>query len=201
MIFPTRKEDTKMASKKISEQLTFLISAITKNWEYPSDMELPSAERKELVAQLKKLNQHKENLDKVVNIIDTFYKDKVNRRLKAFDSSLSWIFIILQHELVSATRLHALLLDLAHEEHFSSRGIKKINQYFAETGDHGDNNNFITMSSSDMIDSLDRAKVFHIYPSSDDNEELENESRPMSAKSQSTNRKKEDNNIIKLKHC
>ena len=188
-----------MASKTISAQLTFLISAIIKNWTYPNDQELSLEEKSELVSQLKKLAQNSDNMEEAAKITDAFYKDKVTKHFKSMDFNFSWIFIILQHELVSATRLHALLLDLAHEEHFSEKGIAKINHYFAETDDHGDNDNFITMSSTDIIDSLGRTKIFHIQPSKDENNFPEIKNSKLTSKAKPTKTETQFNKIIKLK--
>lgn len=189
-----------MASKTISAQLTFLISAIIKNWTYPNDQELSLKDRAELVSQLKNLTESPGNMDEAAQITDAFYKDKINKRLKSIDSNFSWIFIILQHELVSATRLHALLLDLAEEEHFSEKGIAKINQYFAETDDYGDNDNFITMSSSDLIDSLGRTKIFHIHPAKDEYKTFKVKKQTTKTTPKSIKAENQSNKIIKLKN-
>ncbi|MCO6527524.1 MAG: hypothetical protein J6565_01700 [Lactobacillus sp.] len=151
-----------MVNKIISEQLKTLIDAIIDNLAYPREQELSLSEKKQLVTQLKKINQKCDNFSEKVIITDVFYKDKIAKEFKIIDNNFGWIFEILQHELVSATRLHALLLDLAHEEHFSLEGINKINHYFSETDDHGDNDNFVTMSFTDLIDSLNRAKIFQV---------------------------------------
>ena len=188
-----------MASKTISAQLTFLISAIIKNWTYPNDQELSLEEKSELVSQLKKLAQNSDNMEEAAKITEAFYKDKVTKRFKSMDSNFSWIFIILQHELVSATRLHALLLDLAHEENFSEKGIAKINHYFVETDDHGDNDNFITMSSTDIVDSLGRTKIFHIQPSKDENESPNIKNSKFVSKTKPVKTEPQFNKIIKLK--
>ena len=194
------KKSTNMASKTISAQLTFLISAIIKNWTYPNDQELSLKDRAELVSQLKNLTESPGNMDEAAQITDAFYKDKINKRLKSIDSNFSWIFIILQHELVSATRLHALLLDLAEEEHFSEKGIAKINQYFAETDDYGDNDNFITMSSSDLIDSLGRTKIFHIHPAKDEYKTFKVKKQTTKTTPKSIKAENQSNKIIKLKN-
>lgn len=192
------KKNTNMASKMISEQLTFLVSAIIKNWTYPNGQELSLKERSELVAQLKELTANSKNMDEVTKITDAFYRDKVSKRFKSVDSNFSWIFMILQHELVSATRLHALLLDLAREEHFSEKGIEKINHYFAETDDYGDNDNFITMSSSDIIDSIGRTKIFQITPINDDDKKS-SKNLHLETSSKQDKQNKQFNKIIKLK--
>ncbi|WP_338201307.1 hypothetical protein [Lactobacillus rizhaonensis] len=189
-----------MASKTISAQLTFLISAIIKNWTYPNDQELSLKDRAELVSQLKNLTKSPDSMDEAAKITDAFYKDKINKRLKSIDSNFSWIFIILQHELVSASRLHALLLDLAKEEHFSEKGIAKINQYFAETDDYGDNDDFITMSSSDLIDSLGRTKIFHIHPAKDEYKTFNVKKHTARTTPKSIKAENQANKIIKLKN-
>lgn len=159
-----------MTNKTISEQLTFLIQAIIKDWTYPGGQELTLKQRQDLVDQLKKIAHDSDDLNEARLITDAFYKDKVFKHFRSMDTNCSWIFEILQHELVSASRLQKLLLDLAREEHFSDEGIKKINHYFAESSDHGDNDNFITLSSSDVIDSISRAKTFQIdYTDKKDN--------------------------------
>ena len=71
-----------MASKMISEQLTFLVSAIIKNWTYPNGQELSLKERSELVAQLKELTANSKNMDEVTKINEAFYRDKVSKRFK-----------------------------------------------------------------------------------------------------------------------
>ena len=151
-----------MTNKTISEQLTFLVQAIIKDWTYPGGQELTLKQRQDLVAQLKKIAHDSDDLNEARVITDAFYKDKVVKHFRSMDTNFSWIFEIIQHELVSASRLQNLLLDLAREEHFSDEGIKKINHYFAESSDHGDNDNFITLSSSDVIDSISRAKTFQV---------------------------------------
>lgn len=186
-----------MTSKIISEQLAVLIKAIIKDWTYPNDQELSIKERRELVAQLKKIALNSNNVNEAVIITDAFYKDKVIKQLRSMDTNFSWIFEILQHELVSASRLHALLLDLAHEEHFSNEAIEKINHYFDESSDYGTNDNFITMSSSDILDSLGRAKTFQIHSEQkEDNSDtvVKNANKPHVVKE-----KTHFDNIIKLK--
>lgn len=186
-----------MTSKIISEQLAVLIKAIIKDWTYPNDQELSLKERKELVAQLKKITIDSNDVNEAVIITDAFYKDRVTKQFRSMDTNFSWIFEILQHELVSASRLHALLLDLAHEEHFSDEGIAKINHYFAESSDFGSNDNFITMSSSDVLDSLGRTKTFQVHPGQKENDAedvAENENKPRAVKERA-----HSDNIIKLK--
>lgn len=186
-----------MTSKTISEQLTVLIKAIIKDWIYPSNQELSMKERRELIAQLKRIVSDSNDLDDAFIITDAFYKDRVFKQFKAMDSNFSWIFEIIQHELVSASRLHALLLDLAYEEHFSSEGIEKINHYFAESSDFGNNDNFITMSSSDVFDSLNRTKTFQVrFKQSENNsgDDSENVNKPRAVR-----KKSHSDNIINLK--
>lgn len=156
-----------MTSKTTSEQLESLIKAIIKDWTYPGGQELTIEERQELVNQLKEAARDSNNINEARIITDAFYKDKVVKHFRLLDTNFSWIFEILQHELVSASRLHKLLLDIAHEEHFSEEGIKKINHYFAKSSDDGNNDNFITMSSMDLIDSIGRAKAFQVNKNDD----------------------------------
>lgn len=186
-----------MTSKTISEQLTVLIKAIIKDWTYPNGQELSLKERKELVAQLKKTTIDNTDVNEAMIITDAFYKDKVIKEFRSMDTNFSWIFEIMQHELVSASRLHALLLDLAHEEHFSSEGIEKINHYFVESSDFGNNDNFITMSSLDVLDSLGRTKTFQLPPKPKENNAdkvAESKHRPRAVKKRTHSDK-----IIKLK--
>lgn len=191
-----RMEDIKMTNKTISEQLTFLVQAIIKDWTYPKGQELTLKQRQELVVQLKKIVHDSDDLDEARIITDAFYKDKVMKHFRSMDTNFSWIFEILQHELVSASRLKKLLLDLAHEEHFSDEGINKINHYFAESCDHGDNDNFVTLSSSDVIDSISRAKEFQI-----NHNDKNNDADRQQVNNDSLNSESEDHldNIIKLK--
>ena len=153
-------EDTKMTNKTISEQLAFLVKAIIENGTYPGGLELSEKERHDLAEQLKKMAENSSDLKDARVITDAFYKDRVVKHFRSMDTNFSWVLEILEHELVSASRLKKLLLDLAHEEHFSENGIKKINQYFEESTDHGDNDNFVTLSSTDVIDSIERTKTF-----------------------------------------
>lgn len=185
-----------MTNKTISEQLTFLVQAIIKDWTYPKGQELTLKQRQELVVQLKKIVHDSDDLDEARIITDAFYKDKVMKHFRSMDTNFSWIFEILQHELVSASRLKKLLLDLAHEEHFSDEGINKINHYFAESCDHGDNDNFVTLSSSDVIDSISRAKEFQI-----NHNDKNNDADRQQVNNDSLNSESEDHldNIIKLK--
>ena len=191
-----------MTNKTISEQLTFLIQAIIKDWTYPGGQELTLKQRQDLVAQLKKIVHDSDDMNEARIIADAFYKDKVVKHFRSMDTNFSWIFEILQHELVSASRLQKLLLDLAREEHFSDEGIKKINHYFAESSDHGDNDNFITLSSSDVIDSISRAKTFQVDHTAEKDDDTKT---PVSEKAQVNNDtdvgepKGHANNIINLK--
>ena len=153
-------EDTKMTNKTISEQLAFLVKAIIENGTYPGGLELSEKQRHELAEQLKKMAQNPNELKNIKAITEAFYKDRVVKHFRSMDTNFSWLLEILEHELVSASRLKKLLLDLAQEEHFSENGIKKINQYFEESTDHGDNDNFVTLSSTDVIDSIERTKTF-----------------------------------------
>jgi hypothetical protein len=185
-----------MTNKTLSKQLTVLVDAIIKNWTYPNNQELSLKEKQKLVDQLKSIDHDTNNLDEIVVIVDAFYKDKVDKQLKTMNNNLSWIFEILQHELVSATQLHTLLLNLAHNEQFSTKSINKINYYFMETSDYGDNDNFITMSSTDVLDSLERSKILQITPSKNTHQ-LKNKKNGYSH----INKKKNStqNKIIKLK--
>lgn len=153
-------EDTKMTNKTISEQLAFLVKAIIENGTYPGGLELSEKQRHELAEQLKKMAQNPNELKNIKAITEAFYKDRVVKHFRSMDTNFSWVLEILEHELVSASRLKKLLLDLAQEEHFSENGIKKINQYFEESTDHGDNDNFVTLSSTDVIDSIERTEAF-----------------------------------------
>jgi hypothetical protein len=185
-----------MMNKTLSKQLTVLVDAIIKNWTYPNSQELSLKEKQKLVNKLKSIDRNTNNLNETVVITDAFYKDKVDKQLKAVNNNLSWIFEILQHELVSATQLHTLLINLAHNEQFSAKSINKINYYFTETSDYGDNDNFITMSSSDVLDSLERSKILQINPSKNTHQ-FKNKKSGYSH----INKKKstEQNKIIKLK--
>ena len=153
-------EDTKMTNKTISEQLAFLVKAIIENGTYPGGLELSEKQRHELAEQLKKMAQNPNELKNIKAITEAFYKDRVVKHFRSMDTNFSWVLEILEHELVSASRLKKLLLDLAQEEHFSENSIKKINQYFEESTDHGDNDNFVTLSSTDVIDSIERTEAF-----------------------------------------
>lgn len=189
-----------MTNEMISEHLAFLIQAIIKDWTYPGGQELTLKERQALAAQLQKVANQTNDITEVKMITDAFYKDKVVKHFKSVDTNFSWIFEILQHELVSASRLHQLLLDLAQEEHFSEKGIAKINHYFAESSDLGDNDDFVTLSSSDVIDSLNRAKTFSI--DYQDQEQKANSSDDPPAEQDQIDQKKRENrtnNIIRLK--
>ena len=90
------------------------------------------------------------------------------------------------------------MLDLAREEHFSEKGIEKIDHYFAETDDYGDNDNFITMSSSDIIDSIGRTKIFQITPINDDDKKS-SKNLHLETNSKQNKQSKQFNKIIKLK--
>lgn len=149
-----------MTNKTISEQLAFLVKAIIENGTYPGGLELSEKQRHELAEQLKKMAQNPNELKNIKAITEAFYKDRVVKHFRSMDTNFSWVLEILEHELVSASRLKKLLLDLAQEEHFSENGIKKINQYFEESTDHGDNDNFVTLSSTDVIDSIERTEAF-----------------------------------------
>ena len=153
-------EDTKMTNKTISEQLAFLVKAIIENGTYPGGLELSEKQRHELAEQLKKMAQNPNELKNIKAITEAFYKDRVVKHFRSMDTNFSWVLEILEHELVSASRLKKLLLDLAQEEHFSENSIKKINQYFEESTDNGDNDNFVTLSSTDIIDSIERTEAF-----------------------------------------
>jgi len=155
-------EDTKMTNKTISEQLAFLVKAIIENGTYPGGLELSEKQRHDLAEQLKKMVRNSNDLKDAGVITDAFYKDRVVKHFKSMDTNFSWLLEILEHELVSASRLQKLLLDLAQEEHFSEKSIKKINQYFEESTDHGDNDNFVTLSSADIIDSIERTESFKL---------------------------------------
>lgn len=151
-----------MTNKTISEQLAFLVKAIIENGTYPGGLELSEKQRHDLAEQLKKMVRNSNDLKDAGVITDAFYKDRVVKHFKSMDTNFSWLLEILEHELVSASRLQKLLLDLAQEEHFSEKSIKKINQYFEESTDHGDNDNFVTLSSADIIDSIERTESFKL---------------------------------------
>ncbi|MDF7671729.1 hypothetical protein PT281_00320 [Lactobacillus sp. ESL0701] len=155
-----------MPYKTDTNNLTSLINAIIRENSYPRGTELSVQEKEALIIKLKKLNNTSDNFDEILRIINAFYKDRIARRLKSIDVNSSLIFEMLQHEVVSATRLHALLLDLAKQENFSAKGIEKINHYFAETNDYGNNSDYITMSSLDVIDAIKRAKSGYLKSTS-----------------------------------
>ena len=73
------------------------------------------------------------------------------------------------------------------------------NHYFVETDDHGDNDNFITMSSTDIIDSLGRTKIFHIQPSKEENETPDIKNSKFVPKPKPVKTEPQFNKIIKLK--
>lgn len=116
-----------MTNKTISEQLAFLVKAIIENGTYPGGLELSEKQRHDLAEQLKKMVRNSNDLKDAGVITDAFYKDRVVKHFKSMDTNFSWLLEILEHELVSASRLQKLLLDLAQEEHFSEKSIKKIN--------------------------------------------------------------------------
>ncbi|BDR61225.1 hypothetical protein [Lactobacillus xylocopicola] len=185
-----------MTSPIISEQFTTLVNTIIKNGTYPSNRELSLKEKAELVAQLKQLDLSSDDLTSALLITSALYQDKAAKETKVMNANFSWVFEIVQHELVSATRLHTLLLDLAREEHFSPQGINRINRYFTETSDFGNNDNFVTMSATDVIDSLRRAGTFRINPV---NYEEHQPSRTPSARRTGADRKRYSDKVIKLK--
>ncbi|WEV70841.1 hypothetical protein OZY43_07865 [Lactobacillus sp. ESL0785] len=152
-----------MTNKTNNDDLTYLVKTIIKNYSYPQDNELSLQEKQELVDKLKKLDQQSGHLSEIMRITHAFYEDRIAKQFKTMDINFSWVFEMLQHELVSATRLHALLLNLAQAEHFSANSVTKINHYFEETNDYGNNDNFVTMSSSDIIDAIRLAKAAHLH--------------------------------------
>lgn len=185
-----------MPNKTDTNNLTSLINAIIRENSYPRGAELSVQEREALIFKLKRLNNTSDNFDEILRIINAFYKDRIARRLKSLDVNSSLIFEMLQHEVVSATRLHALLLDLAKQEHFSAEGVKKINHYFAETNDYGDNSDYITMSSLDVIDAIRRAKLGYLKSTSQISQCTQETHTHCASKS--TSKKQQSNKIIRL---
>ncbi|WEV39844.1 hypothetical protein OZX56_09045 [Lactobacillus sp. ESL0684] len=147
-----------MIKKTNINTLFLIIEDIIKNSSYSRSEELSPTEKNKIIEQLQRLVTDSEQSDKIKPISAAFDQEKIAKQFKANSISISLIFEMLEHEVVSASRLHNMLLELAHEEHFSMAGIHKINHYFTDKHDHGDNDNFITMSSSDIIDSISRAK-------------------------------------------
>ncbi|WEV36981.1 hypothetical protein [Lactobacillus sp. ESL0677] len=185
-----------MTNKTNTDDLTSLVNTIIKDNSYPCDNELSAKEKEALIIKLKKLNKNSDNLNEILRIVNAFYKDKIARQLKSIDINSSLIFEMLQHEVVSATRLHAFLLDLAEQEGFSTKGIEKINHYFIETNDYGNNTDFITMSSFDVIDAIRRTKSDYLEH---DPQIFKRQcSQHVDCTLKSTDGKKKINNIIKL---